>query len=59
MEDLKPETAIASVSDFKDGITPDVSKVGADIVQCTCRRKRVHNLPVKFLPMLNVLKPEV
>jgi len=35
LEDLKPETAIASISGFKDGINPDVSRVDAEIVQCT------------------------
>jgi hypothetical protein len=34
LEDLEPETAIASISGFKDGITFDVSKADAEIVQC-------------------------
>jgi hypothetical protein len=56
---LKPETAMVSISGVKYGIAPDLTTVDAEMLQCTWWCKHVHSLRVKFLPMVNILKPEV
>jgi hypothetical protein len=50
---------MANICGLKHGIASDFSRVDVEMFQYTRLCKHVHNVRVKILSKLNVLKPEV